>query len=300
MEFHALRTFAVLAEVGSFSRAAEQLYLTQPAVSKRIAALEHELGVKLFDRIAKRVKLTEAGNLLQKKSQNILQQIQDCKREINDLSGNTSGQLSIATSHHIGLHHLPNILRQYAQLYRQVEVDLHFMDSEQAYQMVADGQIELGIITLPPKPFKNVRAIPLWEDTLQIAFSQTHPLRELISTESPDEIGYNQKLLSALQEHPVILPSIGTYTRELIEQWFMEMDLTPIKGMSTNYLETIKMLVSVGLGWSILPSSMLTNDLYSISDKNATLSRTLGVVQHEYRTLSNASKALLSLLKPQQ
>ena len=306
MDLQALHTFAILAEVGSFSQAAERLYLTQPAVSKRIAALEQELGMRLFDRIARQVQLTEAGNILQRRSQNILKEIDDCKREIANLSGTISGQLTIATSHHIGLHHLPKILRKYAKLYQQVDVDLHFMDSEQANQMVANGQMELGIVTLPARPFKNIQATPLWEDELEIVFCRTHPLMKLLTREKHDDLignlsdntQKNQALLRVLQEHPVILPNVGTYTRDLIEQWFAKIKLTPLRGMSTNYLETIKMLVSVGLGWSILPKTMLTSDLYSISDTNYTLSRTLGVVQHESRTLSNASKALLSLLEP--
>jgi len=314
LDLQALRTFNILAEVGSFSQAAERLYLTQPAVSKRIAALEQELGVRLFDRIAKHVRLTEAGNILQRRSQDILKEIDDCKREISNLSGTVSGQLTIATSHHIGLHHLPKILRKYAQLYPQVDVDLHFMDSEQAYQLVANGQMELSIVTLPANPINNVRATPLWQDELEIVFCRSHPLMKIMARGKHDTFCLNQThslkqthslnqthrqpLLRVLQEHPVILPSVGTYTRDLIEQWFIEINLTPCRGMSTNYLETIKMLVSVGLGWSILPKTMLTNELCSISDNKYRLSRQLGVVRHELRTLSNASKALLSLLKP--
>jgi len=296
LDLQALRTFLVLANVGSFSQTAERLYLTQPAVSKRIAALEQALGVRLFDRIARRVQLTEAGKILHKRSQNILKEVDDCKMEITNLSGKISGQLTIATSHHIGLHHLPKILRKYTQLYKQVDVELNFMDSEQAYQLVANGQTELGIVTLPAGAINNIQATPLWEDKLEIVFCQTHPLMKMMETEKLNNIRNHQALMSILQEHPVILPNVGTTTRDLIEQWFVKINLTPIKVMSTNYLETIKMLVSVGLGWSILPKSMLTNELYSISDENYGLSRVLGVVQHDSRTLSNASKALLSLL----
>ena len=114
MDTNSLRTFITTAELESFSLAAEQLYLTQPAISKRIAALEEELGAKLFDRIGRHVSLTEAGRTLLQRARIILQEVEDSRRLISNLSGTVSGRLSIGTSHHIGLHRLPPVLRRYS------------------------------------------------------------------------------------------------------------------------------------------------------------------------------------------
>ncbi|MDH5778224.1 MAG: LysR family transcriptional regulator, partial [Gammaproteobacteria bacterium] len=132
MDLNNLTTFVAVAETGSFSQTSEQLFLTQPAISKRIAALEDELGTSLFDRIGRSVSLTEAGQALLPRAHKILLEVEDSRRAISNLSGNISGKLSIGTSHHIGLHRLPPVLRQFNIAYPDVELDIHFMDSEEA------------------------------------------------------------------------------------------------------------------------------------------------------------------------
>ena len=149
MDIDSLQAFIAVAENQSFSLAAEHLYLTQPAISKRIAALESELDTRLFDRIGRKVELTESGNALLPRARNILLDVEDSRRAISNLSGKITGKLSIGTSHHIGLHRLPPVLRSFTKKYPEVELDLHFMDSEEACQAVAHGDLELGIVTLP-------------------------------------------------------------------------------------------------------------------------------------------------------
>ncbi|MCP4127181.1 MAG: LysR family transcriptional regulator, partial [Gammaproteobacteria bacterium] len=115
MDINTLKAFVAVAETNSFSLAAERIYLTQPAVSKRIAALETELGVKLFDRMGKSTILNEAGHRLLPRATNMLQEMEDIQRSISNLSGDVGGTLTMGTSHHIGLHRLPSILRRFRQ-----------------------------------------------------------------------------------------------------------------------------------------------------------------------------------------
>lgn len=103
MELTNLRAFMAIAEYGSFSSAAEKLYLTQPAISKRIAQLENELGVKLFDRIGRGIQMTLAGETLHQRSKLILQEVADTQRAIASLTETVSGRLLMGTSHHIAL-----------------------------------------------------------------------------------------------------------------------------------------------------------------------------------------------------
>ena len=284
-----LKTFIAAAELESFSLAAERLYLTQPAVSKRVAVLETELGVPLFDRIGRRVSLTEAGRTLLPRARGILQAIDDSLREIANLSGEVSGQLSMATSHHIGLHRLPPVLRRYTAAYPEVALDLRFMDSEAACQAVLAGQLELAVVTLPAQPLPGLVSEGVWHDALDVVVAGDHPLA-----------GQGGISAQALVDHPAILPAEGTYTRQLLEQAFAERGLALQAGMTTNYLETIKMLVSVGLGWSVLPRSMLgraaDEGLVTLRVDAISLSRELGVVRHPARSLSNAARAMLGTL----
>ena len=285
MDIASLQAFISVAEHSSFSLAAEHIHLTQPAVSKRIATLETELNTRLFDRIGRQTILTEAGQALLPRAQRILAEVQDSRRAISNLSGEISGRLSIGTSHHIGLHRLPNVLRAFNQRYADVELDLHFMDSEEACEAVLHGDLELGIVTLPLSPSPALACSPIWEDDLRVVVGPDHPLHGKQTIE-----------LVALAGHPAILPAHGTFTREVIEDAFRPYGIEPLLRLSTNYLETIKMMVSIGLGWSILPESMIDGDLHTLKVPGLKLVRELGVARHTERTLSNAAEALISLL----
>lgn len=286
MDIANLNAFVEVADKGSFSAAAEHLFITQPAISKRISALEKELDIQLFDRIGRKVTLTEAGSALLNRARNILQQVEDSKRAIQNLSGHITGKLSIGTSHHIGLHRLPPVLRAYTRLYPDVELDLHFMDSEEACNAIEHGDLELGIVTLPLKPAKVLHTHEIWPDPLEIVANQSHPLTSI-----------NKITPKQLANYSAILPTRGTYTRQIFEHTMRKHKLELKVGLSTNYLETIKMMVSVGLGWSVLPRSMLNKELKTLNIEGIKLERKLGVVWHSGHTLSNAAKAMSNVLK---
>jgi len=291
MDTTSLKTFLTIAETGSFSLAAERLFLTQPAISKRIQALESELGTRLFDRVGRQNLLTPAGEIFFSHAQIILQQLQDSQREINNLTGEVSGALHFGTSHHIGLHRLPPILKQLNQKYPNLTLDIHFMDSEAAYRDVQNGRLELGIITIPNSPDPDLKHRVIWHDPLEFVVGKSHPLyKELIKNQA---LTFNLKDLS---QYSAILPAKSTYTRQILEKVFGEQGYEIKTALSTNYLETIKMLVGVGLGWSVLPRTMLTRDLAVLSLPQLPLNRKLGVVWHPKRTLSNAANRLMQLL----
>ena len=114
MDLANLQTFIAIAEQRSFSLAGERLHVTQPAISKRIASLEEQLGIRLFDRIGRETRLTEAGRALLPRAYRIVNELDDARRALNNLSGTVSGRLSVATSHHIGLRRYQALPRGYA------------------------------------------------------------------------------------------------------------------------------------------------------------------------------------------
>ncbi len=282
MDIAALKAFVTVAETGSFSTAASRLFLTQPAISKRVAALERELKTPLFDRIGHRILLTEAGNALLLKARHILDEIEESRRMVVNLSGLISGPLHLATSHHIGLHRLPPVLRDYSRRYPNVELDIRFMDSEEACTAVAGGGLELAVVTLPEPATPPLICQPVWDDPMHIAAGREHPLAKT-------QVGR----LAPLAEYPVILPTADTFTRQIIEQKFREENLQLKIGLETNYLETIRMMVSIGLGWSVLPETLLDDELIRLNVPGFSLQRSLGVVRHRDKTLSNAGKAFI-------
>jgi DNA-binding transcriptional LysR family regulator len=285
MDIAALRAFIAVADAGSFSLAAEHLYVTQPAVSKRISALEAELETRLFDRIGRAVTLTEAGQTLLPRARHILLELEDSVRTLSNMSGSVHGTLRFATSHHIGLHRLPPVLKQFVRRYPQVRLDIRFMDSEEACHAVELGELELAVVTLPPSPSPAMQTEKIWEDPLTIVVSPDHPLA---ARARPG--------LADLAAHPAILPSPNTYTRQIAEQAFSRLALKLDVALSINYLETIKMLVSVGIGWGLLPVTMLDRQVRALPVRALALQRQLGTVHHRDRTLSNAARTLCDML----
>ena len=286
MDSIALKAFLVVAEHNSFSRAAEQLYLTQPAVSKRIVKLEQQLNTRLFDRIGRTVSLTVSGQHLLPKAKAILQAMDDTAGELTNLSGHVGGKLRIATSHHISLHRLPEPLRKFIALYPQVEIDIQFAESEVIYDGLLHGRWQLGIITLNPEPHPQIEQQVIWQDQMQFVAAPDHPL----SQQGPVE-------LSQLSSYPALLSKSNTFTRGIIEQDFGAQNLDLKVAMSTNNLDTIRMMVSIGMGWSILPQTLINNDLKVIASQSKPIVRHLGCVWHQQRSLSNAAKALMEILQ---
>jgi len=282
MNIDDLQAFLSVAKHASFSKAAEDLHLTQPAISKRIAALENQLNSRLFDRISRQVSLTEAGHELRGHAQRIISEVDDTRRAISNLSGETRGALTMATSHHISLHRLPPVLQAFTRSYARVQLDLSFMDSELACRAVEQGELELAVVTLPPSGSTALTSIKVWTDTLILAISPEHPLRQQAKI-TP----------KTLAQHPAILPGPGTYTRELIDKTLAVGQLET--RMETHYLETIKMLVTVGLGWSLLPENMVEEELRPNTGSQISVERQLGIVHHPRRTLSNAARAFIDL-----
>ena len=286
MQTYNLQAFITVAELSSFSRAAEQLFLTQSAISKRVANLEQELECQLFDRIGHEVHLTEAGSTLLPRAKQIISDVEDSRREIHNLSGEVCGVLSLGTSHHIGLHHLPAILKSYTRKFPKVELDLHFMESEAICEAVLNGTLEIGIATLASEPPNGLISALSWDDPLEFVCGHEYPLSQK-QTISIDE----------LASYPAILPPKESATSKILSSLFEEHDQQLNTTMATNNLETIKMMVSINLGWSLLPKTMLSNSINNIGVNKIKLQRKLGVVHNRKRSLSNAGAKLIELLK---
>ncbi|MFS0827826.1 LysR family transcriptional regulator [Pseudomonas phoenicis] len=285
MDLANLSAFIAVAECSSFSAAGERLHLTQPAISKRIAGLEQQLDVRLFDRLGREVTLTEAGRALLPRAYQILNVLDDTRRALTNLTGEVGGRLTLATSHHIGLHRLPPLLRTFTRQYPEVALDIQFMDSEAAYDEILHGRAEVAVITLAPEPHPLVRAVPVWTDALDFVAAPEHPLARGKGV-----------TLAEVAAHSAVFPGGNTFTHHIVQRLFESQGLAPNIAMSTNYLETIKMMVSIGLAWSVLPRTMLDEQVASIVLDGIQLSRRLGYIQHTERTLSNAAKAFMALL----
>ncbi len=284
MEISELKAFVAVHEQGSFSAAARSIHITQPAISKRVAQLENRLNQSLFDRIGHQITLTEAGERLLPHAQTIINALNNGIHDVSRVSDKPSGILRIATSYHVGLHHLPDSLKRYYNDFPDVELDLRFMDSEDALEAIQQGEIELAIITLPLNLPDHLQAKTLWKDPMQIVCAKDHPLA---TTENIDD----------LLSYPAILPDTHTVTRQLVENELSKQGLKINVRLSSNHLESIRMMVEIGLGWSVLPTTLESDQLMPCHFTVISFSRELGIITHERRTLTKAAEMMIERLE---
>lgn len=160
------------------------------------------------------------------------------------------------------------------------------MDSEDACLGIANNELELAVVTLPEATDDRLECEPVWVDQMVVVMATDH---KLANSEEIDAL--------ALLDHPAILPSIGTFTRKIIDGLFTDTRDRLNIALETNYLETIKVMVSANLGWSILPSSMADSSLVGRRLRGLDVQRPLGIVTRRHRTLSLSSKAMIELLR---
>lgn len=287
MNLAAFEAFVKVMETGSISLAADQLFITQPAVTKRIHSLEDYFGIKLFESAGRGIQATHAANSLLPKVKGWLNELGDIHHTLSHEQSQVQGKLKIGTSHHIGLHHLPSHLTRYVQNFPEVTLDVHFVDSEQAHEQVLAGELELAFLTLPPQGDARLSYVTIWNDPLVFVVAPFHPLAEKQNLSLEDLIQY-----------PSLLPASQTYTSQITLAEFEKQGVKPKVTMSNNPLESIRMLVSIGLGWSVLPKTLLNQDLKQL-DIPLEMNRQLGMVWHPGRTQSKAAEALVHDMKQQ-
>ncbi|MFW2078361.1 LysR family transcriptional regulator [Acinetobacter sp. ULE_I010] len=285
MNLAAFEAFVRVMETGSISMAAELLFITQPAVTKRIHSLEDYFGVKLFESAGRGIQATHAAHSLLPKVKNWLNELGDIHHTLSHEQGEVRGKLKIGTSHHIGLHHLPQHLKKYVQQFPDVKLDVHFVDSEQAHEQVLAGDLELAFLTLPPQGDDRLSYITIWNDPLVFVVAPFHPLAHKKNLKLEDLI-----------EYPSLLPAAQTYTSQITLAEFEKQGLKPKITMSNNPLDSIRMLVSIGLGWSVLPKTLLNPDLQQLNI-DLEMNRQLGMVWHPARTQSRAVLELIEMMR---
>ncbi len=293
MNFYQLVYFSKVAETKSVSRAAEELLVTQPAVSKQIKALEEELGGRLFDRLGKKVHLTRTGEVLYAHALKILRSVEEAKAAVKGLSGECSGELVIGTSDHISLHRLPDVLKSYIAAHPRVDLKLRCHRSETILEMVGRNLVDLGVITLPKAP-GNIVSKVIWKDPMSLVFPKQHPLSSLRDVRLRDAAKYG-----------MILPEPGTTTRKTIDEAFSRKKLAPNVAMEVAYIETIKGLVKAGLGISFLPDRAVEEEvkagmLMKVRIRDAEVTRDLGVVYLRDKYLSRPATEFLRFLEKER
>lgn len=287
MDTQSLIAFTTVIDTGSFSEAADALHLTQSAVSKRIATLEHQTGRPLIERSGRNLRLTDAGHALLPHARRVLDELHNAREALSSLDQRMHGPLSLITSHHIGLHHLPGWLHALRTQHPDLTFNLQFLESEQVFQQLHQHEAPLAWVTLNDRIMERFEVWASWEDPMRFVCGPDHPLAHTHQLQPED-----------IARHQAILPDRNTETYRVVAHRFLQQGITLDAQMPTNYLETIKMMTSVGLGWSVLPSSMLDSTLVSL-EVPIPITRRLGAVSIRGREPGTAARALLATVQQQ-
>ena len=288
MELDQITAFLEVARNQSFSRAAEKLYRTQPAISAQIRVLEQECGQKLFDRLGRRIFLTRAGEVLFEHGEKLVAMHREALQCVREADGTAAGKLVVGANEATCLYVLPQVFAEFKRQHPRVAVSIYRNFSHKILQKMAENQVDLGIVTLPVSQ-NNLKVIPFFEDELWVVLPPSHRLAKRSWLKLED-----------LAAEPLIFPK-GGHTRELLEKLFRKHRDRLQISMELASVETIKKFVGVGLGISLLSRSYAEMEIRSgvlkmIPLQGVDLRRKLGLVYRTDRHLSLAAEAFAELL----
>ena len=290
MDLHQLRLFRSLAEAGSFSKAASQSHISQPALWIHMKNLEEELNVRLLDRLPRGVRLTEAGSLVLEYTKRLFALIEEMNVGIADLAGLKRGKLLIGSSTTPGIYILPATLGRFKQQYPGVELDLRIANTKQVEEWVVNGELMLGIIG--EKPTQKELQFDLYlKDRLVAIVPPRHSLAKKNSVSVRD-----------LSELPFITREQGSNTRKTYETAFEQHGKTLNITMELGSTEAIKRAVSANLGVSIISpyaiqAEIQHGQLVALSIRESGFERQFNLIQNRRIKLSTHHQAFLKLLR---
>jgi DNA-binding transcriptional LysR family regulator len=247
-----LQVFHTVARMLSFTRAAEVLHMTQPAVTFQVRQLEEHFNTRLFDRTHNRISLTETGKRVFEYSERIFELYAEMESAVRELTGDMSGVLLLGASTTVAEYMLPSLLGDFKKMYPDVTIRLHVANSDGIVSLVEDNEIDLGIVESPVSN-KNLAVEVCRVDQLVAVVPPGHALAERQAIKAADLIGY-----------PYIRREEGSGTREVVMEYLKAAGLGPNSldiVMELGSPEAIKGAVETGMGVSILSRTTITKEL---------------------------------------
>jgi DNA-binding transcriptional LysR family regulator len=292
-----LRILKAIAAEGSFKRAADSLYVSQPAVSLQVQNLERQLDVPLFDRGGRRAQLTEAGHLLLSYGDRILALCQETCRAIEDLQNLQGGTLIIGASQTTGTYLMPKLIGLFRHQYPDVAVQLHVHSTRRTCWSIVNGQVDLAIIggEVPLELQTSLDIEPYAEDELALVLPVFHPLAQKETVYREDLYRLNFITLDA-----------QSTIRKVIDQILVRSNIDPrlLKiEMELNSIEAIKNAVQSGLGAAFISVSAIEKELKlgvlkRVMVENVVVKRTLSLILNPNRYRSKASEIFIAEILP--
>jgi len=295
MDLRRLEIFVKVAELGSFSRAAEALYLTQPTVSEHIRGLEDELGIQLLDRLGRGTIATRAGLLYLGYAQRLLALSREARQAIDQFQGRMSGQLVVGGSTIPGEYLLPALIGQFREKYPEISVSLLIGSSRQVTEWVEDGKVETAVVGARPAT-RQLEARELTADELVVIVPAGHPWSARVTVTRAE-----------LEAEPMILRERGSGSRDALERALADvgLELSALRIVGEfGSTQAVKQAVRAGVGISLMSRRAVLDECQAgfvscVTVEGFTVSRSFYLVVHRDRSRSPLALAFLEFLKSQ-
>lgn len=283
-----LQCFSAVAQNLSFTRAADSLHLTQPAVSMQVRQLEQQTGIALTEQLGKKIHLTEAGEEVFRYARSILQQVDEMDDVLNKMKGLAGGRLRIAAISSAN-YFAPKLLGVFHQRFPDVGVSMDVTRQQSVLRQVADNEVDMAIMGQPPEGM-NVDAIAFMDNPLVIVAPPGHRLAK-----------QKNIALKQMEKETFLTREPGSGTRGAMHRFFRQHKLKLTTGMEMGSLEGIKQSVQAELGVGLLPRGAIEAELklkklVVLDIKGMPIDRHWYVVLHKGKRLSAAADAFKSLL----
>src|SRR5436305_9366215 len=290
MEITQLEFFLEVVEEGSFSKAAERVYRTQPAVSLAIRRLEEEVGAPLLDRSQKTPALTDVGRVVHDYARRIIALRDQAREAVAEVRALKRGRVRIGANESTSLYLLPDLILRFRERHPNVLVELFRHPSQQLPRGVIDRTLDFALMAFEPKD-SGLESFPVHKDELVLVMSPNHRLaaRESVSIE---ELG----------EEPFLAHNVRAASRQRVVEAFAEHHTTLNITLELSTIETIKRFVQRELGLAIVPRMCVAEEiergtLATVPVRGLTYERVLWATYLRGSTLSNAASAFLELLR---
>lgn len=292
MDLSQLEIFLSIAEEKSFSRAAEKMLRTQPAISIAIKRLEEELGESLFDRSSKNGALTEAGRILLSYAQRMINLRDEAKESVSELRGMFRGRLTIGANESTSLYLLPPLLMEYRKRHPNIKIEVFRNVSEKIPLEVQERNLDFGFLSYDPMN-PQLQSLEIHRDELTLVVPPKHRLAKL-----------KQVAVKDLGEEQFVAHNVKTPSRTKIFELFAQ-NRTPLNiCIELATLETIKAFVLLDAGIAILPrlaveAEINSGKLVEVQVKGMKIEKTIRLVYRREASLSHAAKSFLEIVKEQ-
>lgn len=292
MHVETLKIFCDLADSRSFSKTAEKHLLSQSAISQQLAQLEMAYKCQLITRKKRPIELTPAGQVFYKGAKEILERYEQLKNEVNTLQSTTDHRINVAAIFSIGMHSLPDYVKKFMVTYPQVNVHIEYFRADKIYELILDGEVDIGLVAVPKKD-KRLEVYDFEEETMVLVCNPKHPLAK----ESEIDIHKLQfeRFIAFEREVPTRIWLDGILSRyNTVVRPVMEFDNT----------ETIKRTVEINAGVSILPEAVVVQEvaggtLKTVPFSNERFVRPTGILVRKGKLFSQAGRYLVELLRKQ-